>query len=48
MSWMKETSHIWITVGLAVVEDLAQIGGVKIWSVGMVGHSVPHKRSRRN
>lgn len=39
MSWMKETSHIWITVGLAVVEDLAQIGGAPYLGLPLFGAS---------
>lgn len=27
MSWLKSTAHIWVTVGLAMVGDLVQIGG---------------------
>ena len=37
MSFLKETSHIWVTVGLAVVGDLGQIGGLPYLGLPMFG-----------
>lgn len=37
MSWLKATAHIYVTIGLAVVGDLVQIGGAPYLGLPLFG-----------